>query len=1079
MRKALGASVGVGVLLVAAGLGSLLVGCHGAPPSVEQSATPQATAPATPAPIIAEAVPEPKEPSTSIQGVVIGPMGPVPNARITATYTVPSQTLSTLTCGNLSKSRMDSLPFTQCPSDVASVVLERILAHEGAAEAQSETESAEDGTFTLPHVSTGPVTLWVIGPHGAAMRPGVVRGTSALQLPLEPGQYLEGQVVDETGAPQVGARVTAMHLGTTRFFDTRTQEGGRYRLGPLPKAEYLLAFAMEGRPPTLRHPEQAGRRPVVLATPRRVQGRVTDGGEPVANATVQLRHDPAHDEAGWETASPDQKQLTDDQGRFTFEDLTPHRFQLSVSHGGRHALGDVDLGGPRPVPEVALKLGTALMLEGDVRNEEGTLLATATATLRSHDPKAARPPSLLVSRGHYRVGPVKPGTWHLTVSAPGYRSAEYPARKLALGQRPLDVTLAKATDLRISGWLVDAQDVPLEAVPIHVSSTGETVTTDAQGRFTATVPTAGSVVLTAGTEGTVSAGQTLTVQAPASELRWVLRQGARVRGRVLGEKGQNLYRLSVRVWREGDTRSPIQSTLTNSLGLFQLTGLNAGRHVIEVIDRSDGMERTASRAVVLGEREQAEVELQLEAGPSLSGLVVDAQGTPLPGAEVCARTPPEARPSWRRDAASPTDASCLSSDAQGRFAWSHLPSGEVELDVDKPGFRLVPPRSSGGEPAGQGLRVPVGATDVRLVLAASGVVKGRVLGPDGAPLPRFQVLGEEVVSPQGTFIVPREAVSQGTLDIAASGLTTLTRRADFRRETDVVDLGDLRMSGGRRVRGRVLDAKTSEPIRDAVVIPSREPIRERLDTQHHRPGATETDSDGAFEFVRPDDLPLLLHVEADGYPRHRQVLGPRQEKDLTVRLEKLASVQVDVIDSKGQPGVANLFFDREGDTLDLHRAPVRMADARAGVRVDLEPGTYRVQAVGTGDAPDRFAPQRLNVPRGGGARLTLRALREGATLELTVKNGYPRSTYLLPLGRPFSPSMLDEDFSLRSRALPESPRAAGTTMQTFQSLPPGKLTLLVVEDQGRGYHVEELDIPARGTVKRTVTAVWRPRVFPQ
>ncbi|MCP3099314.1 carboxypeptidase regulatory-like domain-containing protein [Myxococcus sp. K15C18031901] len=1071
MRKVLGASIGVGVLLVAAGLGALLLrNPEPPPPAPAPTSTPQPTVVAPPVPK-PEPEPEPKK-ALPIRGTVIGITGPVQGARVLATN---GDGNPAPTCGALSRNLGfgDDRLFTQCMDEVAGAVLQRILAEEGADPGYEERVTGEDGTFEFQYDPQGDVTLWVFGPHGAAIHPNVRAVPEGLQLPLATGLYLEGQVVDERRRPLVGARVRAMSLSPTRFFDGQTTEGGRYRIGPLPRAEYLLAFTMEGQVPTLLDPARAHRRPVVLTAPRQVQGRVMSNGAPIANAEVLLT--PLPDDKGdtWEATSPSQTQRTDARGRFHFDELSAHRFGLSVSHGDRHALEDIDLRGPRPAPEVTLKPGSALMVEGRVLGTEGALIGTATLTLQPSRGTPRRFTAHHGFEGRFQVGPVKPGTYHFTVSAPDHLDSHSAPRTLKPGQGPLDFTLEKAPV--VSGVLVDEQGAPLPDISIQVSTTSGPVTTNEHGAFVTTVPSPGSVVLTNGPGEGVFAGQRLTVQAPASNLRWVLKQGARVRGKVLDEEGQPLEGVTVLAWREDDTRSARPSLPTNSNGLFQLTGLKPGRFVLEALVETEGTRRVASRAVDVGEGEPTQVELTLEAGASLSGLLVDDEGHPVHGARVCGRTIPEARPAWRRDAPSADLPSCVDSNAEGRFAWRHLPPGAVDVSVVQWGARLDAGRSTGGRQVNDALRVQVGASDLRLVVIPAGVVKGRVLGPDGAPLKEFQVLGEDLVSPQGTFVLPRDVLSRDPVRIAAPGMTTVTRDVVFREPSGVVNLGDVRMTPGLRVVGRVLDDATSEPLSEAVVIPASEPIPGALDRELHRPGATKTDSRGRFEFLQVDTSPRLLQVEADGHLRHQELLKTPPRQELVVRLTKASLVKLKVIDAKGEPGLAEVFFDREGD--DLSRDPVRMGDARNGSQVELRPGTYRVQALGVGETPARFAPQRLQVPRGGTVDLTLRAVREGATLELDLKNQAPRSTYLLPLGGPFSPRMLDADFTLRSRALPQGPSSRGTSL-VFDTLPPGKLTLLIVESGGRGYHVEELDIPAKGTVKHAVTPAWRPRVLP-
>ncbi|MFE8599053.1 hypothetical protein [Archangium violaceum] len=46
---------------------------------------------------------------------------------------------------------------------------------------------------------------------------------------------------------------------------------------------------------------------------------------------------------------------------------------------------------------------------------------------------------------------------------------------------------------------------------------------------------------------------------------------------------------------------------------------------------------------------------------------------------------------------------------------------------------------------------------------------------------------------------------------------------------------------------------------------------------------------------------------------------------------------------------------------------------------------------------------------------------------------------------------------------------------TFENLPRGRATLVLLDDEMRGFHLEGLDLPAEGTVVvHEVTPVWQP-----
>jgi hypothetical protein len=74
------------------------------------------------------------------------------------------------------------------------------------------------------------------------------------------------------------------------------------------------------------------------------------------------------------------------------------------------------------------------------------------------------------------------------------------------------------------------------------------------------------------------------------------------------------------------------------------------------------------------------------------------------------------------------------------------------------------------------------------------------------------------------------------------------------------------------------------------------------------------------------------------------------------------------------------------------------------------------------------------------------------------------------------PPRLFRDFvSVEARAFPYEGVLPAPV--TYRNLPPGRVTLFLVERSLQGYHREELDLPAEGTVVREVTPGWTPFVF--
>lgn len=149
-------------------------------------------------------------------------------------------------------------------------------------------------------------------------------------------------------------------------------------------------------------------------------------------------------------------------------------------------------------------------------------------------------------------------------------------------------------------------------------------------------------------------------------------------------------------------------------------------------------------------------------------------------------------------------------------------------------------------------------------------VSGRVVGPDGLPIPYAHVCGREdgdeppvtraVADAEGRFTLPG-APFDGCLDVVAAGV------GRARTWVDGEDLRDVRVRvhPGRPLHGRVLDPDGILPVEGAVVVAEEDDF-----------GALEarTRADGSFTIpMVPVDLPFDLRVDAGaaGWKRMEEV----------------------------------------------------------------------------------------------------------------------------------------------------------------------------------------------------------------
>ncbi|WP_375757583.1 carboxypeptidase regulatory-like domain-containing protein [Corallococcus exercitus] len=333
----------------------------------------------------------------------------------------------------------------------------------------------------------------VTRPHGEAQ--------STVRLLLEPGVSLTGLTVERAGGapvPMVELTLTP-HTGFEDALPVFLQTGasvpdearhealsdarGAFGFHGLARGEYQLEARAPGHAPRriarVHVPGTDVR--VELEGSAFIEGFVTRAdGTPAPGARVS-----AWGEDGAVEAE------AGDTGSFSL-DVPPGSFQVTARHGEETGAsgGAVVVGAGMTVKDVRIRLGGAASLVGVVRRKDsGGAIAGATVGVRAHGDRADLLQARTGADGRFEVGGLAPGAYDVRVSAPGFQPLTRAGLGVLAGQR-FERMLELAAPGRIEGTVVDASEMPLPGVTVVAQLKWRPLPdalpsmTDAQGRFT-------------------------------------------------------------------------------------------------------------------------------------------------------------------------------------------------------------------------------------------------------------------------------------------------------------------------------------------------------------------------------------------------------------------------------------------------------------------------------------------------------------------------------------------------------------------------------------------------------------------
>lgn len=854
-----------------------------------------------------------KEPLGTIEGVVVDAAGePVAGARVYASKMNPSRWSFVATPASLRRQFASSVPA-------------RVSATTNAA-----------GRFLLVGLEDARghhVTAWTEAPLATATTTARARvGVSeAARLTLRPGRRLTGRLVDAAGHGVRGSVSFYVHERTRSFsgghtvshgelVDEPTDEDGRFACVVPADAWLRLQAVAPGVGERTMSLAQGSEPLAVEVALRRAQGcsaagQVTDAkGAPIAGALVEVRVRVGSD-LDWH-GNTTAVTRTDAKGRWSVDGLP----EGTVTHVAGWASGhiasahwnvDAPVRRARPLA-VDLVLGSGGRIVGRVLDSAGKPVAGASVLRVETMAMGYTPPgddTVTDEQGRYAFEDLalRPGVivirakgWTVPFEAGhGMGMLGYPFLAPKPGQTvDMHPRLVRGQVMR--GRVVNAEGEPVAGATIGLEmSRGTAVSndlvrahdgarSDAAGRFDLMGIAAGTnLKLSIQAEGyqTLSTPISVADVPGTTPQQFTLQPATIVGGRVLRADGSPVVGATV-----GLSPGWIHGT-TDKLGAFRLPATGGGTQRVHL-----GPSHTPLASIVVGivrGTSRDDLVLRWPAGGSLGGTVVDEDDEPIADITVSVTA------LGKQGLAATTR-----TDSTGRWRIDDAPAGRYKVYADRQFARAV--------------EMGVGDLETKVVHVAEPVAffDGRLLGPDGMPVPTAQIAvgfahdGPHVARTTAQVLggrfrarVPPGAKGglklsvQNARDAHGRPLNALPLRLGV-PSTSPKDL-TIRLEKAGSVRGQVLDGD-ARPVSGIVLhlyLKDRKP-----NALQRGPLTAYSDADGRFHFtgVVPGVLSLRL-----GYAPNLVVPPPQDvqagQKGIVVSIKRLRTIAGTVVGLDGLP----------------------------------------------------------------------------------------------------------------------------------------------------------------------------------
>ncbi|HVG10366.1 MAG TPA: carboxypeptidase regulatory-like domain-containing protein [Thermoanaerobaculia bacterium] len=797
---------------------------------------------------------------------------------------------------------------------------------------------------------------------------------------LGPAAPISGQVVDEAGKPVEGAKIgtvtnPAEYRNGIENKWAWSGPDGRFVLRRLPAGRiHALAAVKEGFAPARQLCDATAPVRLTLRRGTLAVGRVVDEqGQPVAG--VELTLVPADEQDLTPRPAIDFSAVSDAKGSFRMPNVSAGQFDLLASRPGFTSTTLAGILIPESeaqadVGEVTLLPGAAI--EGIVVDERDKPVQGVQVVLTPFGSDNAPGDERFMYRGPVETGP--DGRFRISDLRRGMRvglKAMHP-ELTAAEMTGVEAPTAEPVRLRLTrprsleGRVKDRQGEPVAEARLYFGDTaGPPIgggwerrpahgTTDSEGRFVLTGLKPGTAYVTAMASGyRTRSAQPVEIpeegQAPPLEI--TLEPGTFLEGFVRDSRGNPIPEASI--FLQGPPEKGFTAIVqVDEEGHYEASDLEPGPVQVQATSRR-GPSAHASLEIRPGRNR---LDLKLSEGTEVSGRIVDAQGSPIPGASLHLRPiPREEQPQVFLG-----ESQAVSS-ADGSFLFQGVDDGEYRLLGTRQGF--APAALLGLQVAG----APVSGLELRLGPGA--VIRGRLLGLDPAAVSRVRVTAfstesgetflQGVVDSSGSYRI--QDVSAGEWNVMASfnSPDMVTARVEVSPgNMEVVQ--DLEFPSGFTLTGRVLLDRSPLPRAQVMV----------YSTNQEKPagGQRETAYDGTFRVDRLPAGTYSLSVMTATGPIHAQTLDISGDRDLTIEIAT-GAVEGRLLSPEGLPIAGASISLAAEQTQGAILGPSASSDDQGAFALPGVPaGTYKMLVRAAGFAP---AESQVVVTPGGTVHVDL------------------------------------------------------------------------------------------------------------